>query len=385
MESVFGRLSLSYRVIRRTFGVRVLPLFAGMYWATLRFWVWVGMAIDPLVSGRLRRTEVKRPIVLVGNPRTGTTFLQRFMCDQGYGAGMEVYRMLFPSLVIQVVLKPFLPLLEAIAPTRWHKTKAHDTSLVSVETDDVAVLFRHFDGFFLYGFFLAFDEEDHEQAFTPEVRDTSARDFDWLEQLWRRSLVAHDHDVVIAKLFSLGTRLPQFLERFPEARILYMARDPLSTIPSGMSLVTGVLDKAFGFWALPPEVRTRWFERLYSGLVELQRRFEDDYTSGRIPKDRVFIVRYDRMMSDFDGLMDDMHTFLGHAPTEAQRKAIAEQAEVQRAYKSEHKYDLAKFELDEARIRKDSKAFYDTFLPALSDEAAASARPSPAATAEGSA
>jgi len=25
-----------------------------------------------------------------------------------------------------------------------------------------------------------FDEEDHEKAFTPEVRDTSTRDFDWL-------------------------------------------------------------------------------------------------------------------------------------------------------------------------------------------------------------
>ncbi|MEZ4240983.1 MAG: sulfotransferase [Myxococcota bacterium] len=365
METVFGRMSMAYRVIRRTFGVRVLPLFAGMYWATVRFWVTVGMAIDPLLFGKLRRTEVRKPIVLVGNPRTGTTFLQRFMCDQGYGAGVEVYRMLFPSLLIQTLLKPFLPALEVIAPTRWHKTKAHDTSLQSVETDDVAVLFRHFDGFFLYGFFLAFDEEDHEKQFTPEVRDTSARDFDWLEQVWRRSLVAHDHDVVIAKLFSLSTRLPQFIERFPEARILFMARDPLSTIPSGMSLVTGVLDKAFGFWSLPPEVRSRWFERLYSGLVELQKRFHDDYVSGRIPKDRVFVVRYDRMMSDFDGLMDDMHAFLGHEPTEAQRQAIAEQAEKQRAYKSEHKYDLAKFELDEERIRRDSQDFYDTFLPPL--------------------
>ena len=73
-----------------------------------------------------------------------------------------------------------------------------------------------FDGFFLYGFFLAFDEADHDQEFTPEVRDTSRRDFDWLETLWRRSLVAHRReptasgalreDVVIAKVFSLSTQ-----------------------------------------------------------------------------------------------------------------------------------------------------------------------------------
>lgn len=375
MESVFGRMSLAYGIVGRTFGVRILPVFAAWMWANIRVVVAIGMALDPLLYGRLRTTEVKRPIILVGNPRTGTTFLQRFMCDEGYGAGLEVYRMLYPSLIIQAILKPFLPFLEAVAPTRWHKTKAHDTSLVSVETDDVAVLFRHFDGFFLYGFFLAFDEVDHEKAFTPEVRDTSERDFAWLDTLWRRSIVAHDNDVVIAKLFSLGTRLPQFLAKYPDARILYMARDPMNTIPSGMSLVTGVLDKAFGFWSLPPEIRTRWFGRLYSGLVELQRRFHEDYTSGKIDRERVFVVRYDRMMADFEGLMADMHTFLGHAPTEAQRKAIADQGVKQRAYKSEHAYDLAKYELDADKIRQDCKFYYDTFLPPVEFRPAAASEP----------
>lgn len=365
MDSIFSRMRLAYGIVGRTFGARILPVFAGLMWANIRIAVAIGMALDPLFFPRLRTQAVRKPIVLVGNPRTGTTFLQRFMCDEKYGSGLEVYRMLYPSLVIQTVLKPFLPFLELVAPTRYHKTKAHDTSLQSVETDDVGVLFRHFDGFFLYGFFLAFDEVDHEKEFTPEVRDTSTRDFDWLETLWKRSLVAHDDETVIAKLFSLGTRSPQFFQRFPDARILYMARDPLATIPSGMSLVTGVLDNAFGFWSLPEEVKNRWFERLYSGLVELQRRFHDDWKSGRLPADQVFIVRYDRMMADFGGLMDDMHEFLGVTPTESQKQAIAKQAETQRSYKSEHQYDLAKFNLDEAKIRRDCAFFYESFLPPL--------------------
>ena len=106
------------------------------------------------------------------------------------------------------------------------------------------MLFRYLDGFFLYGFFLSFDEEDRLPWFDPRVRDTSKRDFDWLDALWRRSLVLHKAERNIAKLFSFAVRLPQFLERFPEAQILYMARDPLSVIPSSMSLVIGVLDRA---------------------------------------------------------------------------------------------------------------------------------------------
>lgn len=371
MDSILGRMSHARRIVARVFGVRVLPFLAAWLWANIRLITAVGMALDNVFYPRLRTTEIKRPIVLVGNPRTGTTFLQRFLCDEGYGAGSEVYRMLYPSLLVQAVLRPFLPFLEAVSPARYHKTKAHDTSLVSVETDDVAVLFRYFDGFFLYGFFLAFDEVDHTDQFKPEVRDTTGRDYAWLEQVWRRSLVGHGHDTVIAKVFSLGTRLPTFLERFPDARILYMARDPLATIPSGMSLVTGVLDNAFGFWKLPDDVKKRWFERLYTGLVELQDRFTQDWNSGAIPHDRVFVVSYDRMMADFEGLMADMHAFLGVEPTPEQAAHIAEQARKQRDYKSEHKYDLAKFGLDEARIRRDCASFYRTFLPHLAEAPAA--------------
>lgn len=362
MNTVLSRLGMARRIMSRVFGVRILPLFAGVLWGALRLVNTIGMKLDPLFFPRLNKTEVRKPIVLVGNPRTGTTFLQRFLSDKGYGAGMAVYQMLYPSLIVQTLIRPFLPLLEAISPARYHKTKAHDTSLTSVETDDVGVLFRYFDGFFLYGFFVAFDDEDHKDQFDPRFRDESNRDFAWLEQLWARSLTQQQHDVNIAKLFSLGPRLPQFLARFPEARILYMARDPLSTIPSGMSLVTGVLDNAFGFWSLPEEIQKRWFERLYAGLVQLQTRFQEQWNAGEIDKSRVFVVQYDRMMKDFDGLMDDMHAFLGHEPTDEQRQAIAEQAEKQRAYKSGHAYDLAKFGLDEETIRKDCAAFYDTFL-----------------------
>ena len=37
----------------------------------------------------------------------------------------------------------------------------------------------------------------------------------------------------------------------------------------------------------------------------------------------------------------------------------------QRAYKSEHKYDLAKYGLTEEKIRKDCAFLYETFLPPL--------------------
>lgn len=365
MNTMLSRMGAAYGVVRRTFGVTFSPLVTVWLFASLRVGVAIGMAGDVLLSSRLRNTVVRRPIVLVGNPRTGTTFLQRFLCDHKVGAGMELWRMLYPSIVLQAVLKPFLPVLEKISPARHHSTVAHDTSLTSVETDDVAVLFRHFDGFFLYGFFLAFAEEDLRREFEPDVRDNADRDFAWLDRLWRRSLVAHDADRVVAKLFSVGPRLPRFLQAFPDAAILYMARDPVEILPSAMSLVTGVLDKRFGFWSLPEDVRKRYLERLYLALVELLRRFEADWSSGKIDRTRVYVVRYDRMMSEFEVVMDELLRFVGHTPDAAFQKAIDDQAATQRSYASKHGYKLEKFGLDADRIRNDCKAFVDTFLPPL--------------------
>src|SRR5688500_14969351 len=323
MNSIISRMGRVYRVLRRTHHVYVIPLFLALLFAGLRTLVWFAMALDRLFFPKLRRTRLNRPIVLVGNPRTGTTFLQRFLTDEGFGSGMELFLMLYPSLTLQRLLRPLMPLLEKLSPAKFHSTEAHETSLSSVETDDVAVLFRYLDGFFLYGFFLSFDDEDLLPAMDPKVRDTSERDFAWLETLWRRSLVLHRTERNVAKLFSVAVRLPRFLERFPDAQILYMARDPLAVIPSSMSLVIGVLDRAFGFWSKPEAVRKRWLERMYAAWILLLRKFHDDWTSGAIDRSRVFVVRYDRMMIDFEGLMEDLCVFLKHEMTPDHRATIA--------------------------------------------------------------
>ena len=365
MNSIFSRMGALYRVMRRTFGVRVIPLFLVVFFGFVRTVVAIFMALDHVFFPKFAKTRANRPIVLVGNPRTGTTFLQRFLADEGFGSGMELFLMLYPSLIIQKLFRPLLPLLEKVSPARFHSTDAHQTSLSSVETDDVAVLFRYLDGFFLYGFFLSFDEEDRLPWFDPRVRDTSDRDMAWLDELWRRSLVLHKSERNIAKLFSMAVRLPQFLERCPEAQILYMARDPLSITPSATSLVVGVLDRAFGFWKMPEPVRRRWFDRIYKAWILLLQKFHEDWTSGAIDKRRVFIVRYDRMMADFEGLMEEMCAFLGHPMTPELRATVHKRGEKQRKYESEHKYDLEKFGLTEEQIRRDCAFFYDTFLPPM--------------------
>jgi len=356
------RAKTAYFIIGRTFGQWISPIFTGLLITILRINVSFYMFLDWISYSKIRKKKIVSPILVVGNPRSGTTFLHRYLVNHSFGSGTKLYQMLFPSVILQKIIKPFLPILEKISPTKHHSTEAHKTSLDSVETDDASLLFRFLDGFFLYGFILSWAEEDLFKWVDPSKRDTSKRDFDWLESMWLRAQISNKESRTVGKLFSISANVPNFLNRFPDARLLYMIRDPLSVIPSGLSLVTGVLDKKFGFWNLSEGKRQRYIERLYRALVELQIRFHDDWVNNRFNKENVMIVRFDRMMDDFEDLMEEIIAFTNHDASENLKKDIIKVAEKQRNYISKHKYDLAKFGLSEDRIKEDCKDIYKTFL-----------------------
>ena len=360
--SLLKRVLTIYKIIGTTFGKWISPIFTAILLLFLRLVVFIGSIFDYLLFKKLRKGKINNPILIVGNPRSGTTFLHHFLTSNYLGSGSQLWQMLYPSVVLQKLIRPFLPMLEKISPTRHHSTAAHKTSLQSVETDDASILFRYLDGFFLYGFLLSWHKDNLFDWIDPKKRDTSTRDFNWLESMWLRVLISNKQNQIIGKLFSISANMPKFLNRFPDAKILYMIRDPLSVIPSGLSLVTGVLDKKFGFWKLEKEKRDRFINRLYKALVELLIRFHHDWTNNNIDKDRVLIVHFDRMMNDFEGLMNDIIEFTDVELSSELDIEIKETDAKQKEFKSKHQYNLNKFGLTEEQIKNDCKVIYETFL-----------------------
>ena len=170
--TTFKRLKTAYFTISKTFGKSITPIFTGFSLLFLKFIVKYFNILDKLFYPKKVNDKLKNPILIVGNPRSGTTFLQRFL-SKNFGTGSELWEMIFPSIVLQKLLKPILPLLEKYSPTKHHSTDAHKTSLSSVETDDASILFRYNDGFFLYGFILAWAEQDLFSWFDPKQRNMS--------------------------------------------------------------------------------------------------------------------------------------------------------------------------------------------------------------------
>jgi len=355
------RLWATYTTIGKTFGQWFSPLFTGLFIPGFKLKVILYNYLDKLFLPKVATRRLKTPILIVGNPRSGTTFLQRFLATH-VGTGSELWELIFSSLILQKFVKPFLPLLEKFSPTKHHSTEAHKTSLSSVETDDASILFRYNDGFFLYGFILAWAEEDLFPWFDPQQRNMAERDFDWLSRMWSKKLYKSKKDYYFGKLFSVSANMPSFQRYFPDGKVLYMVRDPLQVIPSGLSLITGVLDKKFGFWNLPKEKRERYLNRMYLALKELLIRFHADWTTNKIDKTKVKIVTFNRLMNDFDNLMFEILEFLEIEKSTELNELILETAKTQNEFQSNHQYNLEKFGLNEAQIKIDCKEIYDTFL-----------------------
>lgn len=357
-----------YRIILKTFGFKLRPL--GTFALKQLHAVLSGttLAADHLLAPSFKRRTLDKPVFVLGNPRSGTTFMHRFLLNTDRLAAFELWEMLFPAITARRVFGPFVDRLAPFSPARYHSGAAHETGLRDVETDDAMAFFRFVDGGFLWSYFLAWDDvwgSDRARGYFEldgEPRRETERHFRYMEGCWRRNLHVKDKERIIVKASSYTLRVKTLLKRYPDCKLIYMVRDPVDTIPSGMSLLTGVLEKSYDmFNTTREEDRKRYLENLYQASCHLFRYFHEVWKAGEIPPENLCIVPYPRMMADLEGTMRDVVDFLGVEPQPGFEEMVRLQAEKQRQRKSAHSYSLEKYGLTAERIRSDLDFVYRDF------------------------
>jgi hypothetical protein len=188
------------------------------------------------------------------------------------------------------------------------------------------------------------------------------RYFRFLEACWRRNLYAKQQRRLIAKASTFTLRVKTLLRRYPDCRILYMVRDPVEAIPSGMSLITGVLENAYDIFNITREAdRRRYLENLYQASCHLFRYFHDVWRADEIPERNLLIVTYPRLMNDLENTLREILEFIEVEPSPEFVEIVREQAKKQLGRRSEHEYSPEKFGLTAERIRSDLQFVYEAY------------------------
>ena len=94
------RLSKAYCTVGRTFNIWIVTILVGIYLLTIRTINFIFMKFDWLLYPLKLQKQIESPILIVGNPRSGTTFIHRYLVNNGLGVGSRLYQMIFTSVII---------------------------------------------------------------------------------------------------------------------------------------------------------------------------------------------------------------------------------------------------------------------------------------------
>jgi len=357
-----------YGNISKAFGFKLRPI--GTF-----FLLQLQHAIDSVTRGLdhvfypgFKKVGIEKPVFILGNPRSGTTFMHRFLLETDRLTAFQMWEMLFPAITAHKIFGGMIDKLGAVSPAKYHGSDAHETSLKDVETDDVAAFIKYMDGGFAWCYFFAWDDEwdsplsrsiFHESEESESKRERLYR---FMEGCWKRNMYFKSKQRFVAKssLFTLRTKT--LLERYPDAKFIYMVRDPLETIPSGLSLITNVLEKAYNmFESTAPDLLKQYLNNLYRASCYMYEKFDQVHSANEIPEKNLRIVTYPEMMRNLQPVVTDLIDFLEIDPAEDFDEKLKKQAEVQASYKSKHKYSLDKYGLTEEQIKSDLSFVYDKY------------------------
>ena len=349
----------------RKFGFRVIYFVIPIYRLLYSLLYYLGFYIDEILFRNYRKSRIEKPIFLVGHPRSGTTFVHKFVVKNCIEfEGMYLWRMIFPTLTSRFIVKPFLLIINKLFPKNLYDPNIHKTGFLEPETDDAALFFKSFDGMFSWLYFSALNNynsfEDLEMDLIKRSKSRSV--LLNLKTIFKKNLYhVSDSKRIFSKSFSLVLNLNEIKEVFKDAKIVILIRDPLEVIPSSLSLARNVQQNLNNFGKLPQEEKFKYYRNLYSASIVSYKSLINQINSGLLKDEDYLLVSYKDLIIDFETTINKMISYCEITTTPLLVDAIKQQSAKQPGYKGKHEYTLEEFGITRNEVLKDFDFVYSNF------------------------
>jgi hypothetical protein len=317
----------------------------------------VTFALDPLVFPALRRTEIRRPVFVVGHARSGTTYLHRLMANDLRFSYVLLWEMFFPSLIEKKVLRAVLrwdqrlggrlrKRIDALDERLFAKSQGvHDSGLFAPEEDEFLLTLSCASGFWV----VQFPYVDELDFYYVDDRWSAAkrrRVMQFYKECVRRQLVLNGPGKThLSKAPIHCGRVASLIETFPDARFVVPVRNPYETIPSFLKLMQFA-------WSARKRSE-KYMQDSFRSFVDSSYHYYQhplDVLDAH-PEVPSMIVGYGDLVTHPGGTLRRVYDVIGIDMVPELEKALAD--EKGREYRSKHTYSLAEFgiEADEVRTR----------------------------------
>ncbi|WP_202804221.1 sulfotransferase [Pleurocapsa sp. PCC 7319] len=321
--------------------------------------------LDRIFFPQYRQVQVKEPIFIIGNPRSGTSFLHCLLTQTKEFAAFETWQLLFPALTARTLLKPLIDYLikkdlGILVPAQV----GHELALDQVEHDEF-LFFHQLDTQFVTALSpLGFDTREYPELRFHDKQPESRRCFSirFLKSCLQRQIYYTQNEQVIAHLHFSIHRLKTLRETFPDAKFIYLVRSPYATISSHLSLNYNTLKHRKITQKISPNKLKLYLDRRYRYDIELYRYFSKLRQERVIPEDRLLILKYDELRSSLPNAFAKILAFTGIKPSDQLRQVVENQAQIQKNYKRQHKVmSLEEFDLTQEQIANDLSFVFEEY------------------------
>jgi hypothetical protein len=211
---------------------------------------WMCFFLDDILFPGHKTQKIEKPLFILGNLRSGSTFLHRLLSrDSDTFTSLTTWDIYLTPSVTQKKLTQLVSRLDYKLGGHLHRLlhefdrrtlgrfKIHRISFFQPEEDE-NILLHLWDSFWVTFLFPFMDEMPNYQHFDEALSPAHKRRImTFYKSMLQRHMYATGKKYFVAKNPAFSPKIETLLKFFPDARIIYLARNPLDMLPSTVSWI----------------------------------------------------------------------------------------------------------------------------------------------------
>ena len=308
---------------------------------------WFCFFLDDIFFPGHKTQRIEKPLFILGNLRSGSTFLHRLLSrDSETFTSLTIWDIYLTPSVIQKKITQFVSRLDNKLGGHLHhllfefdrrtlgKFKIHRISFFQPEEDE-NILFHMWDSFwvsFLFPFTDQMPDYRHfDESLSPQHKQ---RIMKFYKSMLQRHLYATGKKYFVAKNPAFSPKIQTLLEFFPDARIIYLARNPLDMLPSTVSWIN-YARRVF----TEPQEKYHYQDEILE-FTQYWYRYPLRYLDTH-PSPRYLILNYDDLIQRPEHVIRSFYEQFGYPDKPGLDRIVDEAVKETLSFNSDHVYSYA--------------------------------------------
>ncbi|MBI5933602.1 MAG: sulfotransferase [Chloroflexi bacterium] len=338
-----------------------------LVWPIGSLFHWLGFFLDDIFFPAHKTQPIEKPLFLLGNFRSGSTFLHRLLSrDATTFTSLTIWDIYLAPSVTQKKLTQFVfrldarlgghlnRALRAFDKRTLGKFRIHPISFFQPEEDE-NILFHNWSSYFVSYLFPFMDEMPRYHYFDESIPAEERRQImAFYKSMLQRHLYATGKKYFVAKNPAFSPKIETLAEFFPDARIIYLVRNPLDMLPSTVSWIN-YARRVF----TEPEEKYLYIDEIL-GITQHWYRHPLRYLDAH-PSPRHLILKYDDLIQRPEQVIRGFYEQFGYPDKPGLDGIINQAVQETLSFRSDHFYSYEEMGFTRQQIVEMYRDIFERF------------------------